>query len=575
MSGQHLESCKERFESIVSRCAALADKYAGTDPAVVEAVKRFRGVYEDRIDDLNPVIMIYGIYNAGKSTLLNALIGERRAEMNDVPTTVKVTAYQWNEYTIYDTPGINAPDVRDEIVSKEQLDRSDVVMFVMDTEGAFSSAKNYRELSAVISSRKRLLIVLNNKSGLDLSNPEDASRIESIKGRVYADFAECYGLLSKDDLASRFKIVVVDANTALLARTERTLDEADRCALLASSNIEALEDAIVAEYSQASGMTVLAELAQLLQNELDALAQALQSVRGDGLSQKGIGTIDALNRQQNSLASVVTDIIHDRSAALKDDIFRILTSSENSDAAKESIEKLVEELLRDVQEEFEAEARKCAMKVDAEMDGFESAVSDLNVNATFPGGTEVEVPSSVPGELAPAASTPRERLLETAATVAIAKPMVNAGVKALTPLVASLPVVGPILAPILPVALPIMVLVGVCKALFGGGDDREALERQRAEAAERMEAEMARQREIARRKQECVDESARIAVKIEMSVAREYRARITAMFEPQYAAVRKAMEAAQSESAKVLEDLRTIQTAKAELSEMFGLKLAR
>ena len=575
MSEQHLNSCKERFSAIVNRCAAFADKYAKVNPAVVDAAKRFRNVYEDRINHLNPVIMIYGIYNAGKSTLLNALIGEARAEMNDVPTTVRVTAYKWNEYTIYDTPGINAPDAHDEIVSKEQLDRSDVVMFVMDTEGAFSSGKNYRELSAIVASRKRLLIVLNNKSGLDLTNPEDVNRIESIKNRVYSDFAECCRRMSKDDLASRFKIVVVDANTALQARTNLTLVEADRSALLVSSNIEALEDAIIEEYSKTSGLTVLEELAQLLQNELDALVQALQSVKEDRFSQKGMGTVEALDRQQNGLVSVVSDIIHDRSSMLKNDIFKILTNSADSETAKESIEKLVEEIVRDVQQEFLAEARKFALKVDAEMDGFESALSELNVTAAVPVRTEGEGDVVVSDALMPATSTPRERLVETAATAAIAKPMVNAGVKALAPLVASVPVVGPILAPILPVALPILVLVGVCKAIFGDGDDREELERQREEAAARMEAQMARQQEIARRKQECVDESSRIAMKIEMSITKEYRARIAAMFEPQYAAVRKAIESAQSESVKVLEDLRTIQAAKTELSEMFGLKLAR
>jgi len=40
-----------------------------------------------------PVAMVYGFYNAGKSTLINALLGDERAPTGDVPTTAEAKEY--------------------------------------------------------------------------------------------------------------------------------------------------------------------------------------------------------------------------------------------------------------------------------------------------------------------------------------------------------------------------------------------------------------------------------------------------------------------------------------------------
>lgn len=47
------------------------------------------------LDRSKPSLMFYGIYNAGKSSLLNAVFGQEKALVGDVPETHSVTAYQW------------------------------------------------------------------------------------------------------------------------------------------------------------------------------------------------------------------------------------------------------------------------------------------------------------------------------------------------------------------------------------------------------------------------------------------------------------------------------------------------
>ena len=59
--------------------------------------------------------MVYGIYNAGKSSILNELIGEDKAIVEDTPTTEAVTYYDWQGYKIADTPGIFAPIEHEEV----------------------------------------------------------------------------------------------------------------------------------------------------------------------------------------------------------------------------------------------------------------------------------------------------------------------------------------------------------------------------------------------------------------------------------------------------------------------------
>ncbi|WP_241148743.1 GTPase [Photobacterium sanguinicancri] len=49
-----------------------------------------------KVDDQVLQIMLYGAYNAGKSTFVNALIGEERANVGEIPTTDSVDIFDWN-----------------------------------------------------------------------------------------------------------------------------------------------------------------------------------------------------------------------------------------------------------------------------------------------------------------------------------------------------------------------------------------------------------------------------------------------------------------------------------------------
>lgn len=89
-----------------------------------------------------PVVAIVGRPNVGKSTLFNALAGERIAIVKDTPGVTRDRIYadvSWldKEFTLIDTGGIE-PDSRDVILSqmREQaqiaIDTADVIVFITD-----------------------------------------------------------------------------------------------------------------------------------------------------------------------------------------------------------------------------------------------------------------------------------------------------------------------------------------------------------------------------------------------------------------------------------------------------------
>ena len=89
-----------------------------------------------------PVVAIVGRPNVGKSTLFNALAGERIAIVKDTPGVTRDRIYAdvtWldHEFTLIDTGGIE-PDSRDVILSqmREQaqiaIDTADVIVFLTD-----------------------------------------------------------------------------------------------------------------------------------------------------------------------------------------------------------------------------------------------------------------------------------------------------------------------------------------------------------------------------------------------------------------------------------------------------------
>lgn len=138
--------------------------------AIVEAIPF---VPEDDEEDDSIRIAILGKPNAGKSTLLNKLIGEERAIVSPIAGTTRDatdTKLTWNdqEFTLIDTAGIRRRGKIDPGVEKysvlraiKALNRADVALLLIDAEAGITSQDTH--IAGMLTQENAGVIILVNK----------------------------------------------------------------------------------------------------------------------------------------------------------------------------------------------------------------------------------------------------------------------------------------------------------------------------------------------------------------------------------------------------------------------------
>ena len=127
-----------------------AEQGLGLGDMLDEIVAYFPRIEEEASEE-NPSIAIVGRPNVGKSSLVNALLGQERTIVSDIPGTTRDaidTPFVWNEkeYTLIDTAGIRRKrSVEDETVERYSVIRSlaairrcDIALIVIDAERGLS-----------------------------------------------------------------------------------------------------------------------------------------------------------------------------------------------------------------------------------------------------------------------------------------------------------------------------------------------------------------------------------------------------------------------------------------------------
>lgn len=261
----------EELEAVVRKYGA-PDSPLGEQGAAIlkENFQKAEQHCLERLSTDRPKIMLYGVYNSGKSTLLNALMGvdeEHGAAVGDIPKTFATTPYEWNGYELLDTPGIDAP-AEHEKVSRQTLEECQVVLFVVSTAGSFESMAIFEAMRDVVRKGKRLLIVLNDKNGSAQQDPaNDAIRKAIQSNLINVGFSP--------DQAANFRLCVVNAQMALEGRLE------DEPRLVELSGIQALERAIVEEIKRVNGFHIVADLCSYLMKDIDSMINQIKQLQED------------------------------------------------------------------------------------------------------------------------------------------------------------------------------------------------------------------------------------------------------------------------------------------------------
>lgn len=119
-----------------------------------------------------PVVAIVGRPNVGKSTIFNALIGERRSIVEDMPGVTRDRIYGTSEWKnrsfhLIDTGGIEKNEEQHEIFAMMKyqaelaIDEADVIIFMVDAKDGLTVAD--REVANLLMRSRKAVVVAVNK----------------------------------------------------------------------------------------------------------------------------------------------------------------------------------------------------------------------------------------------------------------------------------------------------------------------------------------------------------------------------------------------------------------------------
>lgn len=485
------------YQSILAAKAERVEPFFAKYPEdAAELAKTFAEINNGKIRKVEPEIMIYGIYNAGKSSILNELIGEDRAKVEDKPTTDTVTYYDWQGYKIADTPGIFAP-IKHQEVTQAHLKKADIVLFVMSTTGSNEKAENYKRMKEIADAGKKIIIVLNDKNG-DLGHHDE--NIQDIKRKVAVNMKQ----VGIEDVDNKYCIVTVNAERAKQGRIEH------EPLFIEMSGLDELKDVILSELKRTTSFDLLRGGVKQLETILEEFIGKLSAQENSALLRKMSQVLETFNKQKVSMRREINTYIDTKTEMLGEALPQMIWSSR---ANQSQVDKIVGEQVAKLNAKIQAEIQRqlqdtatilelelqsfTAIKLDTasvDADSLKNILERLNNLNTQP-PTQALVEKTDDNKINPAQIGIATGLLTESGTE-IAKQLAKTSIgKAIASTF-----IGKALSSVVPVIGPIITVVSVLGALFGGNDDHKKLEEQlaaqnRAER-QRVEAEMQARQEL-------------------------------------------------------------------------------
>ncbi len=186
--------------SLLSRYETLRRKEFETLTGLVETLGKVDGLPADQMDQARDalfhadhpfLIVLVGAFNTGKSSIINALLGEPVLGVGPTPTTDRIVtvrqgpslqriasgdadtifhpSHLLDQVSLVDTPGLDSIFKGHDETTRHFLHRADLVMLVMLATQAMSQS-NLDYLSALRDYGKRIVLVVNQ---IDLLDPDE------------------------------------------------------------------------------------------------------------------------------------------------------------------------------------------------------------------------------------------------------------------------------------------------------------------------------------------------------------------------------------------------------------------
>ena len=288
------------------------------------------------------LLVVVGEFNAGKSALVNALLGEKVLPEGATPTTSRVTLVKWGEqaaeqvvdenFSIYtyplpllkelnivDTPGTNAVIRYHERLTDEFVPRSDLVLFTTSADHPLTESER-QFLERILAWGKKVVFALNKADII-----EDEAALQEVRSfvlkhatKVLGDAPEFFPVsarlaqraLSESDSEQRQRLRMASGLDALEQYISSTLDDTTRLQLKFSNPL-GVADNIITQVSKstqaqtedikedlktaASLESTITDYERDLQNELQPRLAELENIL-HRLEQRGLDFFDTTIR---------------------------------------------------------------------------------------------------------------------------------------------------------------------------------------------------------------------------------------------------------------------------------------
>ena len=203
LKGSVKEKIKDIRERIIFQIAKIESALDDPEHISLEGYpQELKRIVDQMADEVNRLIqssdngrlikegiqtVILGKPNAGKSSLLNALIGEEKAIVTSIAGTTRdileeTITLNGITLNIFDTAGIRETEDTVEKIgvekAKEKADKADLIIYVVDSSTELD--ENDKEIISVIKDKK--VIILLNKSDLEQITTEERLRKEKGSG---------------------------------------------------------------------------------------------------------------------------------------------------------------------------------------------------------------------------------------------------------------------------------------------------------------------------------------------------------------------------------------------------------
>ena len=300
-----MSNIKSDVENI---CLSLTQLIENNSEIIKYSANRLNEEVLALLNGNKPRIMVYGIYNAGKSTLINAIMQKEVAEVRDCPTTYKIDEYDHGDYILIDSPGVDAPQEHQK-VTEEYISKCHVILYVISTKGGFESIENYQNMYRLMRMGKPFIIVINDSLGEPDLN--QSTEISKIKCKIIENLRKISG---NSGIENMFDTISVNGKRGFDAIIK------GKKLLYKKSNVEFLKDRILYFLHSGQAMRIfiapvnnliafIDEIQEQIQNqiapdkveELSVYRKLLNQKRHDFITELPFRLDSVVSRYENSL----------------------------------------------------------------------------------------------------------------------------------------------------------------------------------------------------------------------------------------------------------------------------------